>query len=289
MHKNIIFSVKSTLMPILKITIGTSLMGVSLSAFLAPFSIAPGGVSGLSVVINYLTGIRVSALILLINIPIFIVGFLSFDLKFLLRSLYGTVSLSFFAELASLVSLPISDTLLASVFGGMIMGIGIALVITAGGTSGGTDILVLVIRKSFPQLSVGRLFLVIDGAVILLAGIVFKSAESILYSAATLIISGYLTDAVVDGVRFARVVYIISEKSEIVTAHIYKELKRGVTGLKSVSMYTGAESKVLMCVVRKHELFALRKIIKSVDERAFVIVSDAKEVIGNGFELDINI
>ena len=272
----------------LKMTAGTLLMGIALNVFMVPFKIAPGGVSGLATVVHYLSGLKMSVLIFLINIPIFIAGLICFDFRFLVRSLYGIISLSFFVEVMNFISLSTDDALLACCFGGAILGTGIAFVIDAGGTSGGTDIIVLIIRKRFPNISVGRLFLAIDGVIILIAGLVFKSSDSILYSAAALLISSYVTDAVLNGVKFARVVYIISDKYEEITSYIYRELERGVTGIKSVSMYTKKDSNILMCVVRPHELFKLKKIIKAVDADAFVIVSEAKEVVGNGFEINIS-
>lgn len=272
---------------LLGITLGAVIMGISLSVFLAPFKIAPGGVSGLATVIHYLTGARIGILIFLINIPIFILGYVSFDRRFVILSVYGTLLLSASAEIAGMFKLPTDDTLLACVFGGAIMGFGISLVIRSGGSTGGTDILALVIRKNCPNISVGQLFLIIDGIIITLAGIVFKSGETVLYSAAALIVSGYITDISVEGVKFARLVYIISDKCDAITDGIYNNLKRGVTGIKSVSMYTKKERKILMCVIRKRELYRLKRIIKSEDPTAFIIVTDAKEVAGNGFNGDL--
>lgn len=267
------------------IAAGAVLMGVALSVFMVPFKIAPGGVSGLATVLHYLTGLRVSVLIPLINIPIFIIGIIRLERDFLVKSVFGTVVLSIATETAAILPPPTSDPLISAVFGGAVMGIGISAVLSRGGTTGGTDILVLVIRRSFSEVSVGRLYLLIDGAVIAMAGFAFSSGEVIFYSAVSLVVSTYMTDAALEGLNLARLVYIISDSNREICDRIYAELKRGVTGLNSVSMYSGRSGRILMCVIRKGQLSKLKKIIQDIDKDAFVIICDAKEVMGSGFEM----
>lgn len=267
------------------IAAGAVLMGVALSVFMVPFKIAPGGVSGLATVLHYLAGLRVSVLIPLINIPIFIIGIIRLERDFLVKSVFGTVVLSIATETAAILPPPTSDPLISAVFGGAVMGIGISAVLSRGGTTGGTDILVLVIRRSFSEVSVGRLYLLIDGAVIAMAGLAFSSGEVIFYSAVSLVVSTYMTDAALEGLNLARLVYIISDSNRKICDRIYAELKRGVTGLNSVSMYSGRSGRILMCVIRKGQLSKLKKIIQDIDKDAFVIICDAKEVMGSGFEM----
>ena len=267
------------------IAVGAVLMGVALSVFMVPFKIAPGGVSGLATVLHYLAGLRVSVLIPLINIPIFIIGIIRLERDFLVKSVFGTVVLSIATETAAILPPPTSDPLISAVFGGVVMGIGISAVLSRGGTTGGTDILVLVIRRSFSEVSVGRLYLLIDGAVIAMAGLAFSSGEVIFYSAVSLVVSTYMTDAALEGLNLARLVYIISDSNREICDRIYAELKRGVTGLNSVSMYSGRSGRILMCVIRKGQLSKLKKIIQDIDKDAFVIICDAKEVMGSGFEM----
>ena len=267
------------------IAAGAVLMGVALSVFMVPFKIAPGGVSGLATVLHYLAGLRVSVLIPIINIPIFIIGIIRLERDFLVKSVFGTVVLSIATETAAILPPPTSDPLISAVFGGAVMGIGISAVLSRGGTTGGTDILVLVIRRSFSEVSVGRLYLLIDGAVIAMAGLAFSSGEVIFYSAVSLVVSTYMTDAALEGLNLARLVYIISDSNREICDRIYAELKRGVTGLNSVSMYSGRSGRILMCVIRKGQLSKLKKIIQDIDKDAFVIICDAKEVMGSGFEM----
>lgn len=267
------------------ITVGAVLMGVALSVFMVPFKIAPGGVSGLATVLYYLTGLRMSVLIPIINIPIFIIGIIRLERDFLVKSVFGTIVLSIATETAAILPPPTSDPLISAVFGGAVMGIGISAVLSRGGTTGGTDILVLVIRRSFSEVSVGRLYLLIDGAVITMAGLAFSSGEVIFYSVVSLVVSTYMTDAALEGLNLARFVYIMSDSNREICDRIYAELKRGVTGLNSVSMYSGRSGLILMCVIRKRQLSKLKKIIQDIDKDAFVIICDAKEVMGSGFEM----
>lgn len=267
------------------IAVGAVLMGVALSVFMVPFKIAPGGASGLATVLHYLTGLRVSVLIPLINIPIFIIGIIRLERDSIVKSVFGTVVLSIATETAAILPPPTSDPLISAVFGGAVMGIGISAVLSRGGTTGGTDILVLVIRRSFSEVSVGRLYLLIDGAVIAMAGLAFSSGEVIFYSAVSLVVSTYMTDAALEGLNLARLVYIISDSNREICDRIYAELKRGVTGLNSVSMYSGRSGRILMCVIRKGQLSKLKKIIQDIDKDAFVIICDAKEVMGSGFKI----
>ncbi len=277
--------VKGYIGDFLLIIIGAFFMGTALSVFFVPFKITSGGVAGIATVIHYIFDIRVSLLIVIINIPIFVLGFIFFKTRFLVRSLFGTVMLSVATEVMTNFSIPANDTLLACLFGGGAMGFGIALVLKGGGTTGGTDIAVLIIRKFRPNFTVGRLFLIIDGVIIVLAALVFKNIEVVMYSIIGLLVTSYVSDLFLEGIKSARVVYIFSPKTEEITEAIYKVMKRGVTAVSSVSMYTGKNGRFLICVIRKRELSGIKKIIKEADENAFVVISDAKDVLGNGFEI----
>lgn len=268
---------------IIKIIVGAAVMGFALELFLVPSQIAAGGVGGLATVVYHLTGLPVSLLIFLINIPIFIIGAMNFKMKFLYVSLIGTISLSASSAVFAFLPPITNDIVLAAVFGGAVFGFGLGMVILAGGTTGGTDILALVLRRRLPRFSVGQFFLLIDGLVIALAGLAFRRWDTILYSALTLLISTFVVDTMLDGVDFAKLVYIISDKHKAISEEIYKQVSRGVTGLSAVSYYTGAEKRVLLCVTRKYELPRLKAVIHKVDPNAFLIVSDAKEVHGRGF------
>ncbi len=264
--------------------VGAGAMGAFLELFLVPLHIVAGGVGGIATLINHLTGLGVGVLILFINIPIFILGALNFNKRFLFYSLLGTVTLSlstqFFAGFPPLTE----DPLLAAVFGGAGIGVSLGLVISVNGSTGGTDILALVLKKWFPRFSVGQFFLFIDGVVIFAAGLVFGEWEAALYSALTLFACSKVLDAILAGVDFGQIVYVMSDHAETIAKGIYQNMRRGVTGLQSISMYHGNQRTVLLCVIRKVELPKLKHVVHELDQDAFMIVSDAREILGKGFK-----
>ncbi len=265
------------------ILLGTFIVAMSLDLFLVPADIAPGGLSGVSIILHHLTNIPVGISILVLNIPIFLWGLRNFSLSFMLSSLLGMFALSAFTDAFAFLKPVTSDILLSAIYGGALMGLGLGLVFQAGSTTGGTDIAAQILKKHFPSVSVGRFVLIIDAFIVLLAGLVFGRWEVILYSAAALYICSYIIDLLVEGIDFAKVAYIISDTPEEISAHISETLERGTTALHASSHYSGANKTVIMCVVKKYEITKLKKIIKLVDKNAFVILSDTREVLGNGF------
>lgn len=263
---------------------GTLVMAVSLNMFLIPQDIAPGGISGLSIVTNHLTKAPVGLLILIYNIPVFLWGLRHFSRKFLLFSLFGMFLLSAFTDMLWFIKPVTDDMMLSAVYGGALMGLGVGLVFYAGCTTGGTEIAAQILKKKFPFISVGKFVLIIDAFIVSLAGIVFGKWEVILYSAIALFVSSYIIDLIAEGGDFAKAAYIISDKQELISNEISLRLERGTTVLHGSSFYSGEKKTVLLCVVKKYEITKLKSIIKETDENAFVIVSDAREVLGNGFK-----
>ncbi len=267
----------------LTVIAGTVFAAIALDVFLAPSDIAPGGLSGLSVVLNHLTRLPIGVLILILNIPVIIWGLMHFNKRFMVYSLTGMFLLSLFVEIFAFLPKITEDILLSAVYGGGLMGLGIGLVFGSGWTTGGTDIVAQILKKKFPSVSVGRFVLIIDAFVIAVAGITFKKWEVLLYSAIALYISSFIIDIIAEGGNAAKVAYIISKQQKEIATAISQRLDRGTTLLHGWSFYSGEEKTVLLCVVRKYEVPQLKNIIKETDKSAFVIVSDAREVLGNGF------
>ena len=281
---------KEKVQDILLILLGGSIMGFALDFFLVPSQVTAGGVSGVSTVLYYLFNLPIGLMVLVLNIPIFILGFITFNSRFLITSLIGTVALSVSAQFFELEIFrsfqPISnDMLLCSVFGGSIYGVGLGIAMRSGGTTGGTDILSLVLKKWFPSMSVGQFIIAIDGIVILAAGLAFQRLDTILYSIVMLFVCSYVLDTMLEGVNFAKIVYVISDHNKEIAEMIASELNRGSTALSGFSMYSGKNRDVLMCVMRKYQLPPLKKMVMNIYEGAVVIVTDAKEVIGQGFRI----
>lgn len=262
---------------------GSTVMGLGLGLFLVPARIAPGGISGLSTVLHYLTKIPVGLIMLVINIPIFIIGAVNFSRKYIYISFLGMISLSVATELFSLMTPLTGDVILASVFGGAFVGTGAGIVFRYGATTGGTDIIVMLLKKRFKGLSTGKFVILVDTVIVLFAGIVFKTWETVLYSTLAMIVSSYMIDTIVEGIDYAKAVFVISDKTNSIADSVSKLLSRGTTCLTGFSPYTGKDKNVLLCAVRRYEIARLKKIIYEADENAFVIISDAKEVLGKGF------
>ena len=267
----------------LVIVLGSAVMGMGLGLFLIPAQIAPGGISGLSTVLHYLTGFPAGVIMLIINIPIFIVGALNFSKKYIFISFFGMLMLSVFIELFSIFMPVTNDVILASVFGGAFSGIGIGLVFRYGATTGGTDIIVMLLKKRFKNMSTGNFVILVDAIIVIFAGIVFKKWETVLYSTLAMIVASYMIDTIVEGIDYAKAVFVISDHSENIAESISSKLFRGTTCLMGFSPYTMNEKNVLLCVVKRYEIAKLKKIIYETDKNAFVIISDAKEVFGRGF------
>ncbi|WP_066495981.1 YitT family protein [Abyssisolibacter fermentans] len=265
------------------VTLGTLLLALSLNIFLEPNTIAPGGVTGFAVVMKKLFGIEVYIMNLAINVPLFIVGVMVLGKVFGAKTLYATITLSVFLKMLPHTNAT-NDILLASIFGGVLAGIGIGLVFKAGGTTGGTDLAGAILNKFFPRFSIAKLMMSIDICVVIFAGLVSKKIEISLYSILTLYISVKVIDQILEGMGYAKSFFIISQKPDEIGMTIIKELNRGVTVFKGKGMYTGSNKDILYCVVNRAQIVKLKKLVYKIDKKAFVIVNDANEVLGEGFK-----
>jgi len=264
------------------ITVGSLITALGLVLFLIPNKIAAGGVSGLATVIYYLTAWPVGLTMLVINIPLFILGLRELGVKFGVKTLYGTITLSVFTDfLTPVLGAPTSDPLLATVYGGLLTGIGLGVVFRSGGTTGGTDLGAQLLRKWF-KVSSGQWLLVIDAFVITTAGIVF-TVELALYALLALFLTSRAVDFVQEGVSYNKAVLIISDRYQVIGQKILTELDRGATGLQGRGLYTGTDKEVLLCVVSRTEITKLKNLVLAEDEDAFVIVADVHEALGEGF------
>lgn len=265
------------------LVLGIFLTALGLDMFLIPNKIAAGGVSGIATILYYLFKFPVGMVMLVINIPLFIASIKVLGMGFGFRSLFGTVVLSFFVDvMAGRVPVPTHDHLLASLYGGVLTGIGIGIVFRNKGTTGGTDLAAALINKWSP-LTFGQSLMSIDAMVILAAGIVF-SPESALYALITVFVTSRLIDVVQEGVGYAVAAFIISAKHEEIAKTILEQMDRGATSLKGRGVYTGSERDVILSVVAKSEITTLKEIVYKVDPKAFVIVTEAHEVVGEGFK-----
>ncbi len=278
---------KDILIDLIIITLGSILYAISVVVFTSPNNIAPGGITGISIVLNHLFSLPVGVLILTLNFPLFIISIKYFGIGFLFKTIYATVASSIFIDTLSPI-LPSfkGEGLLTALYGGVISGIGLSLVFLRGGTTGGTDIASRIIKRYFPSVSLGRIILIIDSIVIIFSAVAFRSLNSALYAVVVIFCSTTVIDRILYGNSGGKIVYIISQKSPLIEDFILNTLLRGVTVIKATGGYTNDNQRVLMCVVKRHEVSRLTKAILTYDSSAFVVVGNADEISGLGFNKD---
>lgn len=257
---------------------------VGISLFLDPNNLAPGGISGVSIMLSRITPIATGTWIMLLNVPIMVLGLWKFGVKFLISTIYCTYISSFFTNLLSGYGALTSDKLLAALAGGTIMAVSLGMVFKAGATTGGVDIIVKVMRLKYKHLKTGNLYLMMDAAVVILSGIMFRNLETALYAAVTIFVNSVVLDTVLYGKDGAKMIYIISDHPKQITERLLADLDIGVTSLHGEGAYSGKEKEVLMCVMRKPLAPKAQQIVKEEDPEAFMIVSDATEIFGQGYK-----
>lgn len=268
----------------LEITAASLLYSVAVSLFLDPNALAPGGVTGIAIILNRITGLETGTLVLFINIPIIAVGTWKFGLRFILSTMYCTALTSGFINLLSPFGAATTDLFLAAVAGGGLMAVGIGLVFKAGATTGGTDIIVKLLRLKFPYLKTGVLFLITDALIVTVSAFVFQNLNVALYAGLVVFINSVLLDVVLYGRDGAKLIFIISDRYEAITGRLLEELDIGVTHISGEGAYSGKDKKVIMCVMKKQISPQAETIVREEDPGAFMIITSATEIFGEGYK-----
>ena len=270
---------------LLYILIGSATVAFGLSIFTIPNDIAPGGISGLATAFAYITPIRVSIWELILNLPLLLTAWRALGTRSLLCTLAATVMLSVFIDLWTKV-LPgyTNNDLLASFFGGVLTGLGVGILFLRGISTGGTDLLALILKKIFPNIPNGTMLLLLDAAVVIVAVCIFRDIEVALYSAICIFVSSKVIDALSQGVDYAKVIYCITDHSEDVNRALTEQTERGVTLIPAVGGYTGNGKQIVMTITRRSVLSQTLRIIKRADPHAFTFIVDSTEVHGEGFK-----
>ena len=265
--------------------VGSLLYSLSLALLLDPNNLAPGGVSGIAIILNRFVPIQVGTLILLMNIPIMIMGFVWLGKQFCFRSFLCLVVTSFLINEFSVMFQPIvDDKILAALWGGGMMGLGIGLVMKQNASTGGMDIVVKLLRKRFPELKTSALYLVLDASVVVAASICFRNVSLAMYAGICIYFSSHLLDLVLYGKDEANLVYIISDKNEEIAESFLEDLDIGVTYIEGKGGYSKDEKQVIMAVMKKHVSAKAEEVIKEIDPKAFMIVTSATEIFGEGYK-----
>lgn len=266
------------------VTAGSLFFALGELIFIKSMHIPMGGISGISLVLNYLWALPVGLMNLVLNIPLYFIGWKNMGRRFFFKTVFSTVASSVFLDLLDpKISGFAGETLLSALYGGIVMGIGFGLIFRAGGTSGGSDIISKWIHKK-TDLPVGTLNFIIDIVVIIGSSLIYRNPDSALYAILTSYVTNQVVDKMVYGMDVQKQAMIITSRPEAVADQIMTEMERGVTGMDAVGMYTGDERKMLLCVVRRHEVGMLKKIIQTEDPGAFLMLSELNEVFGLGFK-----
>lgn len=284
---------RSTVKDVILIIVGTFIMAMGINFIYDPLELVTGGVTGLSIIIKYFTkglfgielfadGIPVWLSNLAINIPLFVVSFFMLGIRYIAKTLLATVSLTVFLYVLPVEAVFTTDYMLAALYGGLLAGVGIGLVFTTMATTGGTDMLGMLIHHKKPYYSVPQLLILIDGLIVVCGALVF-GMDKALYAIIAVYVTSKISDTLLDGLKFAKSAYIISDHYIEIANEIMKTVDRGATKLAGTGMYSKAEKNVLFCVVSKKQMVEVLDIVYKIDPRAFVTISDVREVMGEGF------
>ncbi len=272
----------------LTIMVGAILMAVSVNFVYEPMGLVTGGVSGLAIVIKRWTeslitgGLPIWLFTVICNVPLYLIAAKVKGLRFLISALFGTVAFIIALIIVPIYDLKLEDFLLASILGGVIGGIGIGLVFSVQASTGGTDLLASLVQDKNRHISVPQILTVIDGFIIFIGALVFGLGNA-LYATIAVFITAKISDGILEGLKFAKMAYIISDNYELIADAIMKQLDRGVTGVSATGMYSNKDRKMLFCVVSKKEIVKILEIAQKIDPKSFVIISDVREVMGEGF------
>ena len=267
------------------ITFAACIYAVGISMFLDPNNLAPGGLTGAAVILTRIIPITLGTLIVIMNIPIMILGAWKFGARFTLSTLYTLVVSSAFMEIFERMGYVVThDKILAALVGGTLMGAGMGLCLRMETTTGGIDIIIKVLRQKYWQVKSGEMYLIIDGLILAAAALYFTDIEVSMYAGVAIVISTYILDKVLYGSDEAKLVYIVSNKRKIIATRMMVELNMGVTLVEGKGAYNMENTEVIMCVMHKQNLTKVRNLVSEVDPEAFMIVSSATEVFGEGFK-----
>jgi uncharacterized membrane-anchored protein YitT (DUF2179 family) len=269
----------------LSIFLGCVIMALGMVIFTIPNNLAPGGVSGLATAVAHVLPVNVGFLTLIFNVPVLVVSLIMFGWRSVVRTVFATLAFSVSIDVLTPVMFTYTNNvLLASVVGGVLIGAGVGVLFIRGITTGGTDMITMILRKPFPQIPAGTLLMIIDAIVILIAVIIFKDIEVALYSGVAIFVQGKVIDAIMQGLDFAKVIMIITGKPKEIIAALAEATERGVTEFEVRGGYTGEKKAMIMTVVRRSEVSTAIRIVKQTDPGAFTILHNATEVRGEGFK-----
>ncbi len=268
----------------IEIVIGCLLMAAGTSLFLLPNQLSSGGFAGISTIVYYLFGLPLGTTMLILNIPLMILTIIRVGKETAIKGIIGTIVLSVFIDILEKFGALTEDRLLACIYGGILIGLGTAIVLKANASTGGTDLLTYIICSYKPHYRASNLIVIIDIAIVVLNVIFFREIEIGLYSAIAIYLSGKMIDVVFEGIYFTKTMFIVSSKYKEIAQEIGQKLDRGSTAVYAKGMYTREKKMMLWCVASRGEVAKIKQIAQEIDPRSFIVISSAREVWGKGFK-----
>lgn len=270
--------------PVVKTVLGCMLFALGFNLFLEPNGLNAGGISGLSMVFVHFSRIgTIGGITAILNLPLFAIGGVKIGKKFFFISLLGMILSAVFIDLFSLIPRPVTEPLVGALYGGVLCGIGLGVVFSAGGSTGGSDIIVRLLKLKWQNVPIGTISICFDLIVAALTGLVFGDISLTLYSGVAIFVSGQVVDAVVYRFDYSKVALIVSKEYEAISAAIGHELGRGATLLHAEGCYTHTQTKVILTAIKRQQLAELKRLVVRIDPNAFIIVQEAHQVLGDGF------
>ena len=278
------YNIKKQITEILGTILGSFVISIGISLFLLPNQLSSGGIAGIGTIIYYLLKIPMGTTIILLNIPLFLISILKIGKSFFIKSLIGTISLSFFIDWLDKFKALTQDRFLACIYGGVIIGVGTAIILKVNSSTGGTDMVTYIAKKYKPSIKTGNIIFIIDIIIVTLNMFFFREIEIGLYSGIAIYLMGKIIDILFEGIDFTKLIFIVSKKSEEIAEKIGKSIERGTTGIYGKGMYTNEERLILMCAVTRRDVSKVTEIAKKIDKNSFIIITNSREVLGQGFK-----
>ncbi|MFQ8660602.1 MAG: YitT family protein [Clostridia bacterium] len=278
------YNIKKQIAEIFGTILGSFVISIGISLFLLPNQLSSGGIAGIGTIIYYLLKIPMGTTIILLNIPLFLISILKIGKSFFVKSLIGTISLSTFIDCLDKFKPLTQDRFLACIYGGIIIGVGTAIILKVNSSTGGTDMVTYIAKKYKPSIRTGNIIVIIDIIIVTLNMFFFREIEIGLYSGIAIYLMGKIIDILFEGIDFTKLIFIVSKKSEEIAEKIGKSIERGTTGIYGKGMYTNEEILILMCAVTRRDVSKVTEIAKKIDKNSFIIITNSREVLGQGFK-----
>ena len=278
------YNIKKQIAEIFGTILVSFVISIGISLFLLPNQLSSGGIAGIGTIIYYLLKIPMGTTIILLNIPLFLISILKIGKSFFVKSLIGTISLSTFIDCLDKFKPLTQDRFLACIYGGIIIGVGTAIILKVNSSTGGTDMVTYIAKKYKPSIRTGNIIVIIDIIIVTLNMFFFREIEIGLYSGIAIYLMGKIIDILFEGIDFTKLIFIVSKKSEEIAEKIGKSIERGTTGIYGKGMYTNEEILILMCAVTRRDVSKVTEIAKKIDKNSFIIITNSREVLGQGFK-----